>query len=637
MLFERYNLRKTLSHVLRLARLVRASEPYWVGVLILLALALGLIPAAEFILMRALVNALVEATRTHSWTHWLAALIALSIILRTLGQLGMRLRNLVELEVGENATTHLVTQIQALSSRVPIQEYDNVEFLDDLERVKVGTGLEFLQLISSSVSMLEAGVATVGVLAVAAAVDPWAPLVILLAGLPVFLLRARFAVNRYWANNRRTPERRLMHYLFRIGTGREAAREVRFFHIGDYLARRWRGLYRNIRREVTSLRRRQRLVLSLVECGSVAVLGLGLVILLRDRPGIHSSSLGTYVAAVYAVVQLQSLWNVLIGGFVEFQEATQYFVGVLFRYFGRAEAASASTPDGLHPIAVATAPPFHPTDRQSRAALIAGKSRVRPAAGGQGSPVGPRLYLQGVSYRYPGRTDYAVRGITLTLAVGETVALVGRNGAGKTTLVKLILGLLQPCEGHICWVTHYSIAETPKGSASFQDFVRYQLTLGQNIGLGDVRTLEDGSHHSASTIAAAATLAGISHLAESLPAGYDTMLGAAFGGIDLSWGEWQKVAVARSIVPEAELWVLDEPISSADPEAEIDFYRHVLTQPNRSRLTIMTSHRLAFCKYADRIIVLDQGTVIQTGSHSELLEAGGLYAEMFRTHAGWYE
>jgi ATP-binding cassette subfamily B protein len=251
-------------------------------------------------------------------------------------------------------------------------------------------------------------------------------------------------------------------------------------------------------------------------------------------------------------------------------------------------------------------------------------------------PLRHGITFDAVSFRYPGAPEPALRGVSLEIRPGERLALVGENGAGKSTLARLLLGLDEPMEGRIL-VDGVDLREIDptswreRAAAVFQSFVRYQLTARENIGLADPASLYDDDR-----IRAAAQRSSAHAVIETLPHGYETPLGKGFEGAhDLSVGQWQKLALARAYMREADLLVLDEPAASLDALAELEVYRQ-FSEASVGKTVLLISHRLGSARLADRIVVLEAGTVAQTGTHDELIARGGPYAEMYRLQAEWY-
>jgi ATP-binding cassette, subfamily B, bacterial len=250
----------------------------------------------------------------------------------------------------------------------------------------------------------------------------------------------------------------------------------------------------------------------------------------------------------------------------------------------------------------------------------------------------PTIRFEDVTFTYPGVERPALIGINLTIAPGERLALVGENGAGKTTLAKLLLGLYHPTSGRIT-INGADMAALPPGwwqarvAAVFQDYVRYELTARENIGFGNLAQL-----HNRSAIDLAAARSGADRVIATLPAGYETVLGKAYdeSGQDLSLGQWQKLAIARAYLRDGAVLVLDEPTAALDARAEVEVYQQFRDMA-QGRTTLLISHRLGSARLADRILVLDNGRIVEQGQHMTLLAHDGRYATMYRIQAHWYQ
>jgi len=249
----------------------------------------------------------------------------------------------------------------------------------------------------------------------------------------------------------------------------------------------------------------------------------------------------------------------------------------------------------------------------------------------------PAVRFEQVTFIYPGATKPVLDRIDLVLEPGKSIALVGENGAGKSTLAKLLLGLYKPTSGRITVDGEDLALIVPsewrrRVAPVFQDYVKYAASARENIGFGELRRIEDTD-----AIAVAASKSGADEVISALPAKYETMLGKTYDdkGQDLSSGQWQKVAIARAYIRDASVLVLDEPTAALDAKMEVEVYRH-FRDIARGRSVLLISHRLGSARLADRIVFLDGGKIVEDGSHPELMERGGRYAEMYRIQSGWY-
>jgi len=232
------------------------------------------------------------------------------------------------------------------------------------------------------------------------------------------------------------------------------------------------------------------------------------------------------------------------------------------------------------------------------------------------------LEIDSLFFRYPRATKETLKDITAEIEKGETVALVGKNGSGKTTLAHLLLGLYTPDSGTL----RCSANNTRAKSAVFQNFVKFRLPIRDNVGFADVNRINDDSHLQKTLHRVGSPFADEPH----------TWLGQEFGGLDISGGEWLRIAVARGLFRDSQLIVLDEPTAAIDPIEEVEMIRQLLRKKDDSRTTLVISHRLGVTRFCDRILVLDEGRLVENGTHADLLDKNGLYAQMWNTQAAWY-
>ena len=320
-------------------------------------------------------------------------------------------------------------------------------------------------------------------------------------------------------------------------------------------------------------------------------------------------TVGKYIAAINAIVNLDGIWDSVAGYFLLIADDMRRLSGDLYSFLDRdAEVSGSKTP---RTRGAPSAPQKAPNLTQEPS----------------------QLHVENVSFFYPNAQEPVLRHVNLTLNKGERVALVGPNGAGKSTLARLLLGLYRPQTGIIRvgdlplneenrqeWLTHCS--------AVFQDFTCYHLTARENIIFGDFEHPE--------RMEIASTAGGAASVIDGLNAGYETVLGPTFGGRDLSGGEWQRIATARGFMRETPwLVVLDEPTAALDPLAEQAIYERFI-QRSAGRTSVLISHRLSSVRTCDRIVVLDNGTIVEDGDHETLLAKNGLYAQFFRAQAQWY-
>jgi ATP-binding cassette subfamily B protein len=425
-------------------------------------------------------------------------------------------------------------------------------------------------------------------------------LFLLIGGIiPAFLGESHFAFLTYAKNFRQTPLRRQMDYLRQVGGSKEAAKELKLFNLSEYLTNRFSGLSQQIYEENVALNRRR-----LFWGGLLAILG----------------QLGYYGAYGY------SIWRTIQG---------QYSIGdlalittAIMQAMGNIQQAF-STASGVADQALFL------TDLL---AFFEMKPRVESKVNGVKTP---RPIVKGfefinVSFVYPGTSRRILKDFNFTLSPGERIALIGENGQGKTTIVKLITRLYDPSEGQILLdgvdLREYDLADLHSEiGVIFQDFMRYEMTARENIAVGRIEI-----PHAPHEIEYAAEKSLAAGVVGKLQGKYDQMLGRRFeGGVDLSGGEWQKIALARAYLRDAQLLILDEPTAALDARSELEVFER-FSELTLGKMALLISHRFSTVRMADRIVVLEAGQLVEEGTHAQLMALGGRYAAMFEMQAASY-
>ncbi len=472
------------------------------------------------------------------------------------------------------------------------------EYQDRLERARrqAGgrTGL-IAQLLGQAQDVITIVALAAGLLTAA----PWPIVLLVLASLPAVLGEARFNAEAYRLSRRTTPERRELDYIRLIGASADSAKEIKLFGLGGFLVERFRGLAQSLFRANRRLALRRAVWGGVfATAGSLAYYGAYAVLVWRTVEG--GLTLGDLTFLSGSLLRLHGLLQGLLLGVTQVAGQAQY-LDDLFSFFA-IRPGIVSPP---HPI------PF-------------------PA------PMRDGIAFELVGFRYPGTDRWTVRDLSFSLGAGETLALVGENGAGKTTIVKLLTRLYDPTEGRITvdGIDLRDIAlEDLRDHVGviFQDFIRYNFTAAENIAVGRTDAADDIPR-----IEAAARRSLADTVIARLRGGYDQKLGRRFaGGQDLSGGEWQKVAIARAYMRDADLLILDEPTAALDARAEAEVFDRFAAL-SHGRTAVLISHRFSTVRRADRIVVLEDGRVLESGSHAALLRAGGRYAELFRLQAAGY-
>ena len=500
--------------------------------------------------------------------------------------------------LGDLFTNETSVRLMAHAATLDLAHFEDADFYDKLERARrqtTGRMVLMSQVFGQAQNVITIVSFGIGLVVYA----PWLIALLILALVPAFLGEAHFNAQSYSLTYAWTPERRELDYLRYTGASDETAKEVKIFGLNDFLTERYRTLadaFYLANRSLTVRRAGWGAILAAV--GSLGYYVAYAVIVFRTVRGDFTVGDLTFLAGSFG--RLRSLLEGLLTSFSTVAGQALY-LDDLFSFFE-------ITPQVASP---ATPRPFP-------------------------DPIQEGFTFENVGFRYPGAERWILRDLSFHLRAGEALALVGENGAGKTTLVKLLARLYDPDEGRILLDGHdlrdYDLADVRANiGVIFQDFVRYHLTAAENIAVGRIAEREDRPR-----IEDAAERSLADSVIEKLPEGYEQVVGRRFKtGVDLSGGEWQKVALGRAYMRDAQLLILDEPTAALDARAEYEVFQRFkdLTQ---SKSAVLISHRFSTVRMADRILVLTDGRLEEIGTHEELLAAGNRYAELFELQAAGY-
>ena len=576
------------------------------GVL-LLTLVLGVLPAGQFFVTERLVNAITDAIGETDWwkpvVPWLLGLVGLQVLNIVVDLLREPLR----LHVGENIESWINERIVRTSDTVALTEFQTPEFQNALARARDMSGAALDEIVWWLFDSLQQLISAVTLGIVLWRYHPLLSVLPMVTGIASWWSGSRFAADHYNLDVQQTPHRRERDALEGILTDRGAGKEIRLYQAQDLWITRWRQLWGTLILAQQVIERRKLFAHLAIDTVRGLLYACSLILLLLEvfRGGL---TVGTYIAAAAALVSLDGIWNAVTSYFQWIGDEMRRLAGDLYPFLDRDADAPRGKRDSDHP---------------SKSDESFFQSRQEP----------PYLRIENVSFRYPNTEVPVLTDINVTLKKGERVALVGPNGAGKTTLARVLLGLYQPQTGtlHIGDVPlteENHRAWLQRCSAVFQDFTSYHLTARENIVFGDVAHPE--------RMEPASRAGGAAAVVDRLAEGYETVLGPTFGGRDLSGGEWQRLATARSFMRETPwLVVLDEPTAALDPLAEQAVYERFIER-SAGRTAVLISHRLSSVRACDRILVLDNGAIVEDGDHETLLAKGGLYARFFKAQAQWY-
>ena len=487
------------------------------------------------------------------------------------------------------------------AAELDLDQFEDSTFYDKLERARRQT-LSRSVLMSQVLAQGQDAVTLVLLAGGLVAFQPWLLGLLLLAVVPAFLGESHFNERSYSLSHSWTPERRELDYLRQTGASDETAKEVKIFGLSDFLINRFSTLSDQFYAQNKGLAlRRAGWGTVFAAIGAAGYYGAYLYIIQQAVGGTISIGQLTFLAGSFA--RLRALLEGILSRFSQVADGALYLQD-FFDFFQ-------ITPRIVRPTVGQAVRPFPRPIRQG-------------------------FTFEEVGFKYKNAEKWALRHLSFELHAGEKLALVGENGAGKTTLVKLLARLYDPSEGRILLDGHdlreYDPAELRQEiGVIFQDFVRFQLPAGQNLAVGRIeeRTNQPRIEQAAHQSLADSVIA-------KLPLGYDQMIGRRFnGGVDLSGGEWQKIALGRAYMREAQLLILDEPTAALDARAEYEVFER-FKELTQSKTAVLISHRFSTVRMADRILVVEHGRVQEIGSHEELLAKGGRYAELFQLQAAGY-
>ncbi|MER2249221.1 ABC transporter ATP-binding protein [Methylorubrum podarium] len=597
-------------HLPALFRLAWATNRSLTLASIGLRLARAAIPALMLYVAKLVVDTVVAgqvgAAPPASVSDWLATpllrrvglLIGAELALALASDLLGRATSLVDAVLAEMTGNATTLRLMAHAATLDLAQFEDPAVQDGLERARRQVAWR-ANPMGQLLGQLQDGLTALSLALAVVAFLPWLVALLVLALIPAFLNELHFNRQGYRLAYQRSPDRREGDYMRQLGVGAESAKEIKLFGLSGYLAERFRLLAHRALRENTHLARRRAVAGGLfASLGTLAYYLAYLVIALRTATG--TLTLGDLTFLSGAFLRLRGLVEGLLLGLSQLSGQAQY-LDDLFGFL--ALAPRLSTPE--HPA------PF-PT------------------------PIRDGFVFEAVGYRYPGAERWAVRDLSLTIRAGEVLALVGENGSGKTTIVKLLARLYDPTEGRILLDGRDlrdfdpNVLRTRIG-VIFQDFVRFDLTASENIAVGRIAARTDTAR-----IEGAAGRALADTVVARLPAGYGQRLGRRFeDGVDLSGGEWQKLAIARAYMRESEVLVMDEPTAALDARAEAEVFAR-LRALALGRTALLISHRFSSVRRADRIVVLGSGQVQEAGTHEELVCNAGRYAELFELQAAAY-
>ncbi|HEX4230851.1 MAG TPA: ABC transporter ATP-binding protein [Bryobacteraceae bacterium] len=576
----------------------RTSRSLTIGTLLLRFVA-ALFPLATLWVSKLIIDLVVRAVRHQPIDETLIwKLLLLELTLAVASDTISRFISLVDSLLGDKFTNFVSLRLMEHATSLDLVSFEDPVFYDKMERARRQTTAR-LGMLATLAGMAQQFLTLLSMLSAVILFSPWLLLLLLGATIPVFLGETRFAMLNYSFLYRYTPERRELDYLRWLGASNYSAKEVKIFGLGKYLTERSRALFERFYAENKHLALHRAVHGALINLvPTLAYYGAYAFIILRALAGALTIGDLTLIAGAFS--RARNIMETLVSSLVGVSEQA-LFIKDLFEYF-ETKPSITSPPD----------------------ALLAPR------------PMREGFDFQNVSFAYPGATGLSLSNVSFRFEPGERIALVGENGAGKTTLVKLLARLYDPTAGRILLdgvdLREYSVEDLRSEiGVIFQDYMRYDMLASENIGFGRIEHVED-EHR----VARSAEKSLAAQVVDKLPAQYRQMLGRRFeGGVDLSTGQWQKIALARAYMRDAQILILDEPTASLDARAEFEVYQRFVDL-TAGKMAVLISHRFSTVRMADRILVLEQGRIEEQGSHRQLLALGRKYAELFELQAAGY-
>ncbi|MEO5942626.1 MAG: ABC transporter ATP-binding protein [Ferruginibacter sp.] len=581
-------------------KLVWQTNHYYTILSIALRLLRSAIPVSILYVGKLIIDEVIHLSNSGNLPHdhlWklIAAEFALAIVSDALS----RATALTDSLLGDRFSNYTSIRIMEHAATLDLDQFEDSEFYDKLERARqqtVGRTVLLSQVLTQVQDMISMVFLAIGLMAF----NPWLILLLLVAIVPAFLGESYFNDRTYALTRGQTPERRELDYMRYLGASDETAKEIKLFNLSGFLVNRFKTLsdkFYDDNRKLSVKRASWGTVFALL--GSIGYYAAYIVMIVKTVDGALTIGTLTFLAGSFR--QLRSLLENILSRFTSVAQGAIYLRD-FFDFFE------------IKPkIFTAVRPKQFP------------------------NPITEGFVFENVGFKYHNTDRWANRYLSFTLHAGEKLALVGENGAGKTTLVKLLSRLYDPTEGRILLdgfdLKEYDLSELRKNiGIIFQDYLKYQMSLAQNIAVGNIDELENRE-----LIEKAAEKSLASSLVERLPLRYDQALGRRFNnGVELSGGEWQKVALARAYMKEAQLLILDEPTSALDARAEYEVFNR-FAELTKGKSAVLISHRFSTVRMANRILVLEKGELLEIGTHEELLALNGRYAELFLLQAQGYK
>jgi ATP-binding cassette subfamily B protein len=600
------NARVTMSGAPRAFGLVWSTHKALTISMGVFSVLFGVLPSASAWVSKLVIDGVVEAINrgddpggNQSWVNYVVVLVLIQFGLAAGSSLLQTIRNINQQALQELTARRIQLMLMQHANRLDLSFFENPEFYDTLQQAQREAGYRPTAMVEQMFGLVRSLITFLSMVALITSLGWVVAVLALLAPIPSFIASSRYGWQGFLMSRRQSPDRRRMSYYLDLLTRDTYNKEIKLFGLGDFFIKLWNEIAERFYKENRSLVKR------------------------RYMAGFTWGSLSTIVTSgTFLYVALQVIARRLTLG-----DLTFYSQAV-----GQVQSSLSSILDGLSGMYENSLYLTNLYDFLDYDPLVKSPTTPRKLA----LPLKQGLEFRNVTFTYPGKTEPALRDVSFTIKPTEAVALVGQNGAGKTTIVKLLTRLYDPDAGQILLdgidIREIDLADLHATiGVIFQDYVTYYFSARDNIGVG--RLGEMGNQE---MVEQSAGKSGADSVIEKLPKGYDTMLGRWFDdGYQLSGGEWQKVALARAFMRDAEILILDEPTASLDARAEYEIFAR-MKELTRGKMAVFISHRFSTVRLADRIFVLEGGIISEAGTHEDLLSLDGTYAELFNLQAAAY-
>ncbi len=604
--------KRFFEHLFYVVSLMWESAPLLLMLMVLLCILDGVLPVLSAYISRDLLNAIATLISQHITLpdtfvgiigvfQGILWLFFFEFLLTFLRRVVSRLDGVVSTLAGELVSNHIKMKIIEKAKTVDQASFDRPEFYEKLENANREAGMRPIGIITSTFSVVSASISVVSFIVVLAGLSPWAPVLMILASLPTTVVNYLYRNRNFWYLRRHSKERRELSYYASVLTNKDLVKEVKVLGLGDTFIHKYENVFVRYFKGLRSLVLHEGVTQTVVSL-LTALVNFALFAYIAYNVVFNEGQIGDYSLYTGALTSIAGYVTTLVNATARIYEGT-LFVDNMMTFMKEEAKIVSLLPEGR-----------------------------KPEIGAEHT-----LELRGVCFSYPGSEREVIRDINLTLRSGENTVLVGLNGAGKTTLIKLIMRLYDPTSGVILLDGRDIREYDPKEYYNlfgiiFQDFAKFAVSARENIEFGDV-----DSEHTEERVVEACRDGGAEAFVDELPLKLDTPLTRMFeeSGIELSGGQWQKLSIARAFYKNSDILILDEPTASLDPLAEADVFERFTTL-SEGKIALFISHRLSGAVEADNIIVLEHGTIVEHGSHEELMALGGKYFHLFSTQAKRY-